>query len=102
MLPDILNCWLAFNQFEKCGVKLVPSHLALQVTLTDGCCMAIIGIEESCLHIANATSLFGPEFSNLTSTMTSLLGPAISNLTSTICGPVSSLPRPRKVFKLKD
>ncbi|KAK8916835.1 hypothetical protein KSP39_PZI023054 [Platanthera zijinensis] len=96
ILPDIVKCLLAFGQFEKCGVKLVPSHLALQVTLTDGCCKAIIGIEESCLHIANTTSLFGPAFTNLTSTVTSLVGPVISNLTSTICGPVSSIPHPRK------
>ncbi|KAK8964768.1 hypothetical protein KSP40_PGU008238 [Platanthera guangdongensis] len=76
---------MAVGQILDCGVKHVPSHLALQVTLTDGCCKAIIGIEENC-HIANMTSSFGP---------------AISNLTSTICGPASSLPHPKKVFKLQ-
>ncbi|KAK8916828.1 hypothetical protein KSP39_PZI023053 [Platanthera zijinensis] len=85
ILPDFLRCFMAVGQILDCGVKHVPSHLALQVTLTDECCKAIIGIEENC-HIVNMTSSFGP---------------AILNLTSTICGPVSSFPYPRKVFKLK-
>ncbi|KAH0453720.1 hypothetical protein IEQ34_018044 [Dendrobium chrysotoxum] len=67
LIPDFLKCWYAVIELKGCSVNIVPSKLDFQIKLTEQCCKAINGIEESCLHVVLSDHTIGSALLNITS-----------------------------------